>query len=207
MSTLNSDKKNIEKLRIYVASKNKHKIEEIKLVIPEFVMLATVDWEVDVEETGETFIENSIIKAIEYGKEIGQPVIADDSGLSIDVLGGFPGVMSARYLEDASYVEKMESILQLMRNYEERSARFVCAATYFNPIKNFLISVEGYVEGTISREIRGDKGFGYDPIFIPKGYDKTFGELGEEVKKVISHRSVAFRKLFDALVKVGEIGS
>jgi len=195
-----------EKVKIYVASKNKHKIEEIKLVVPEFVELETVNWEMDVEETGETFIENSIIKALEYGKEIGQPVIADDSGLSIDVLGGFPGVMSARYLEGASYVEKMESILQLMRNYEERSARFVCAATYFNPIKNFLISVEGYVEGTISREIRGNKGFGYDPIFIPKGYDKTFGELGEEVKKHISHRSVAFKKLFDTLMKVGEIG-
>jgi XTP/dITP diphosphohydrolase len=195
-----------ERVKIYVASKNKHKIEEIKLVIPEFVELETGNWEIDVEETGETFIENSIIKALGYGKEIGQPVIADDSGLSIDVLGGFPGVMSARYLEGASYVEKMESILQLMRNYEERSARFVCAATYFNPIKNFLISVEGYVEGTISREIRGNKGFGYDPIFIPKGYDKTFGELGEDVKKHISHRSVAFKKLFDALMKVGEIG-
>jgi len=178
----NTEPANQEKVKIYIASKNNHKIEEIKLVVPEFVELETVNWEIDVEETGETFIENSIIKALEYGKEIGQPVIADDSGLSIDVLGGFPGVMSARYLEGASYVEKMESILQLMRNYEERSAKFVCAATYFNPIKNFLISVEGYVEGTISREIRGDKGFGYDPIFIPKGYDKTFGELGEEVK-------------------------
>uniref|UniRef100_A0A7V4KF55 dITP/XTP pyrophosphatase n=1 Tax=Fervidobacterium pennivorans TaxID=93466 RepID=A0A7V4KF55_FERPE len=207
MNGLNSAKPaSQEKVKIYVASKNKHKIEEIKLVVPEFVELETVNWEMDVEETGETFIENSIIKALEYGKEIGQPVIADDSGLSIDVLGGFPGVMSARYLEGASYVEKMESILQLMRNYEERSARFVCAATYFNPIKNFLISVEGYVEGTISREIRGNKGFGYDPIFIPKGYDKTFGELGEEVKKHISHRSVAFKKLFDTLMKVGEIG-
>lgn len=206
MNVLNNTKPaNQEKVKIYIASKNNHKIEEIKLVVPEFVELETVNWEIDVEETGETFIENSIIKALEYGKEIGQPVIADDSGLSIDVLGGFPGVMSARYLEGASYVEKMESILQLMRNYEERNAKFVCAATYFNPIKNFLISVEGYVEGTISREIRGDKGFGYDPIFIPKGYDKTFGELGEEVKKHISHRSVAFKKLFEFLMKVGEI--
>jgi XTP/dITP diphosphohydrolase len=192
-------------MKIFVASKNEHKVHEIKLVAPDFVELETIKSELEVEENGETFTENSIIKALEYGKEIHQPVIADDSGLSIDVLGGFPGVMSARYMEGASYVEKMESILQLMKNYEERSARFVCAATYFNPLTNFLISVEGYVEGVICREIRGTQGFGYDPIFIPNGYDKTFGELGEVVKQKISHRSIAFRKLFDLLIKVGEL--
>ncbi|MGQ9855838.1 MAG: RdgB/HAM1 family non-canonical purine NTP pyrophosphatase [Fervidobacterium sp.] len=190
---------------IYVASKNAHKIFEIRQIVPEFVKLEPINTELDVEETGETFTENSVIKALDYGKEIHKPVIADDSGLSIDVLGGFPGVMSARYMEGASYVEKMESILQLMRNYEDRKARFVCSATYFNPETNLLLSVEGYVEGTIAYEIRGDKGFGYDPIFIPDGYDKTFGELGEEVKNMISHRSRAFKKLFDLLLKIGEI--
>ncbi|MEJ5257890.1 MAG: RdgB/HAM1 family non-canonical purine NTP pyrophosphatase [Fervidobacterium sp.] len=190
---------------IYVASKNAHKVLEIKQIAPEFVTLEPINTELDVEETGETFTENSIIKALDYGKEIRKPVIADDSGLSIDVLGGFPGVMSARYMEGAPYTEKMESILQLMRNYDDRHARFVCSATYFNPETNFLLSVEGYVEGTIAYEIRGDKGFGYDPIFIPNGYDKTFGELGEEVKNVISHRSRAFKKLFSLLLKIGEI--
>jgi len=192
-------------VKIFVASKNEHKVHEIKLLVPEFVELEPIKTELDVEETGETFIENSIIKAIEYGKDVGQPVVADDSGLCIDVLGGFPGVMSARYMEGASYTEKMESILQLMKNYEERTARFVCVATYFNPINNFLISVEGYVEGSISREIRGTQGFGYDPIFIPNGYEMTFGELGEAVKDKISHRSRAFKKLFELLIKVGEL--
>ncbi|WP_448375208.1 RdgB/HAM1 family non-canonical purine NTP pyrophosphatase [Fervidobacterium sp.] len=192
-------------MKIFVASKNEHKVHEIKLLVPKFVELELIKTELDVEETGETFIENSIIKAIEYGKDVVQPVVADDSGLCIDVLGGFPGVMSARYMEGASYTEKMESILQLMKNYEERTARFVCVATYFNPINNFLISVEGYVEGSISREIRGTQGFGYDPIFIPNGYEMTFGELGEAVKDKISHRSRAFKKLFELLIKVGEL--
>lgn len=194
--------------KIFMASKNAHKLHEIKLIIPDFVELLSIDTEMDVVEDGETFLENSVIKAIEYGKHIDQPVIADDSGLSIDSLDGFPGVMSARYMENASYVEKMESILQLMKNFrtpEERKARFVCSATYFNPLNRFLISVEGFVEGTIATEIRGSHGFGYDPIFIPAGYDKTFGELGEEVKKKISHRSVAFKKLFDMLIKIGEL--
>lgn len=197
------------KLTIYIASKNEHKAHEIKIVAPEFVELLNIDSEIDdIIEDGETFLENSVIKAIGYGKHINMPVVADDSGLSINGLDGFPGVMSARYMEGASYVEKMDSILQLMKNFktfEERKARFVCVASYYNPLNNFLISVEGYVEGTIAYEIRGTHGFGYDPIFIPNGYDKTFGELGEEIKKVISHRSVAFRKLFKMLIDVGEL--
>ncbi|MCX7653685.1 MAG: RdgB/HAM1 family non-canonical purine NTP pyrophosphatase [Fervidobacterium sp.] len=195
---------------IYIASKNKHKAYEIKLVAPDFVELLNVDTEIDVVEDGETFLENSIIKAIEYGKYVNGPVIADDSGLSIKALDGFPGVMSARYMEGASYVQKMESILQLMKNFksqEERKARFVCVASYYNPLNSFLVSVEGHVEGIISYQIRGDQGFGYDPIFVPDGYDKTFGELGEDVKKIISHRSIAFRKLFDILIKLGELNN
>lgn len=193
---------------IYIASKNEHKAHEIRLIAPEFVELLNINTEIDVIEYGETFLENSVIKALEYGKHTNQPVIADDSGLSIDGLDGFPGVMSARYMEGASYTEKMESILQLMKNFktpEERKAKFVCVASYFNPHNNFLISVEGYIEGTIAYEIRGAQGFGYDPIFIPNGYDKTFGELGEDVKKLISHRSVAFKRLFDMLISVGEL--
>ncbi|MGC8901843.1 MAG: RdgB/HAM1 family non-canonical purine NTP pyrophosphatase [Fervidobacterium sp.] len=194
--------------RIYVASKNEHKIREIKLVAPDSIELIPIDLDFGVVEDGETFLENSVKKAIEYGKIVNAPVVADDSGLSIDSLDGFPGVMSARYMEGAPYKEKMESIIQLMKNFktlEERKAKFVCVATYFNPLKNFLVSVEGHIEGSIATEIRGQRGFGYDPIFVPIGYDKTFGELGEELKKVISHRSIAFKKLFSILKKIGEI--
>lgn len=193
------------KIDIYLASKNAHKIYEIKLVSPSFVNLLECNYEIEVEENGETFLENSVKKAIEYGKFLNKPVISDDSGLCIDSLDGFPGVISARYMEGSSYVEKMESILQLMKNFktpEERKARFICVATYYNPDSNFLISVEGIIKGTISEEIRGTHGFGYDPIFIPEGYDKTLGELGEEVKREISHRSRAFKKLFNILLKL-----
>lgn len=190
---------------IYVASKNPHKIQEIQLVTPGHITLKPVDSDWTVDETGETFLENSVLKAIEYGKYVGSPVVSDDSGLSIDALDGFPGVMSARYLEGASYREKMESILELMKNVKDRSAKFVCCATYYDPNKPFLISVQGEVRGYISHEIRGEKGFGYDPIFIPEGYDKTFGELGEDIKKYISHRSVAFKKLFEILSSLGLI--
>jgi len=192
-------------LKICVATKNEHKVHEIALVLPSVIELAIEDLDIDVEEDGETFIENSIIKALEYGKHLNEPVIADDSGLSIDALDGFPGVMSARYMEGHNYIEKMESILTLLKNSTDRSARFVCAATYFNPKSKFLLSVEGYVHGTIAYEIRGEQGFGYDPIFIPDGYDQTFGELGKDVKRFISHRSNAFKKLFDLLLKTGEI--
>lgn len=195
-------------LNIYVASKNIHKIHEIKLVAPSFVNLLEVYSDIEVEEDGDTFLENSVKKAIEYGRFLREPVISDDSGLSIEMLDGFPGVMSARYMEGASYIEKMESILQLMKKFKssvERSARFVCVATYYNPNNSFLISVEGIVKGTIAETIRGTQGFGYDPIFIPDGYDKTFGELGEDIKKQISHRSNAFNKLFDILIKLGVI--
>ncbi|ODN31254.1 RdgB/HAM1 family non-canonical purine NTP pyrophosphatase [Fervidobacterium thailandense] len=190
---------------IYVASKNPHKVQEIQLVTPAHVTLKPIEGDWIVDETGETFLENSVLKAIEYGKYVGSPVVSDDSGLSIDALDGFPGVMSARYLEGASYREKMESILELMKNVKDRRAKFVCCATYYDPRKPFLVSVQGEVHGHISYEIRGEKGFGYDPIFIPEGYDKTFGELGEDVKKHISHRSVAFKKLFDILSLLGII--
>lgn len=193
-------------MRICVATKNGNKLHEIKLVLPSFVELAIEDLDIDVEEDGDTFIENSVIKAIEYGKHLDEPVVADDSGLSIDALDGFPGVMSARYMDGHNYVEKMESILTLLKNSDDRSAKFICAATYFNPKTKFLLSIEGYVHGSIAHEIRGNLGFGYDPIFIPDGYNQTFGELGEEVKRAISHRSNAFKKLFDLLLKTGEIG-
>lgn len=190
---------------IHVATKNPHKVEEIRLVAPSFLELRPIGVDGVVEETGESYVENSILKALEYGKMIGAPVVADDSGLSIDALDGFPGVMSARYLEGAPYDEKMRSILRLMEHVENRSARFVCSATYFDPATSFVLSVQGEVTGRIAFDIRGNRGFGYDPIFIPDGYNETFGELGDEVKKRISHRSVAFRKLFSLLQALGVI--
>jgi len=192
--------------KIFVATTNNHKIEEIKRILGDLkIEIEQSPKKIDVEEDGKTFMENSVKKSYYYGNTLGAPVIADDSGLVIDYLGGFPGVMSARFLEGKSYEEKMKEILKKLNGANDRSARFVCVASFYDPIEGVLISAEGVIEGKIADEIKGNGGFGYDPIFIPEGYDKTFGELGEEVKRKISHRSRAFRKLFSILFKVREI--
>jgi XTP/dITP diphosphohydrolase len=191
--------------KIYIATTNNHKIEEIKKILEDFeIEIEQSPKKIEVEEDGKTFIENSVKKAYYYANILDAPVIADDSGLVIDYLGGFPGVMSARFLEGKSYEEKMNEILKKLNNASDRSARFVCVASFYDPTEGILISAEGVIEGKIAWEIRGTGGFGYDPIFIPEGYDKTFGELGEEVKREISHRSRAFRKLFSILFKLKE---
>lgn len=190
-------------MEIYIATSNLHKIEEIKQILKnvEYRIKASPK-KVEVDENGETFLENSVKKAFIYGNILGEKVIADDSGLVIDYLGGFPGVMSARFMEGKSYIEKMQEILKRMKNAENRSARFVCVASYYDPGDGILISAEGIVEGRIAYDIKGESGFGYDPIFIPDGYDQTFGELGEEIKMKISHRSKALKKLFSLIEKI-----
>ena len=122
----------------------------------------------------------------------GLPSIADDSGLTVEALGGAPGIYSARYGgENASYAEKMAKLLNELKNFDDRRARFVCviALAYRGDI---VETFRGEVTGCIAPEPRGTQGFGYDPIFIPDGYDKTFGELGEDVKSKLSHRARAF---------------
>ncbi|ONN27772.1 xanthosine triphosphate pyrophosphatase [Thermosipho affectus] len=188
---------------IYIATSNPHKVEEIRIIL-EGIEVERSPKNVEVIEDGKSFYENSMKKAYYYGLALNTPVIADDSGLEINALGRFPGVESARFMEGKPYVLKMEKILKMLESKVDRSAQFVCVATYFNPKKGVLISVEGKVEGEISREIKGNFGFGYDPFFIPHGYEKTFGELGDEIKRKISHRSRAFRKLFKILKEVEE---
>lgn len=190
-------------LKIVVATSNEHKVQEIKEILKNFnVEIEKTPKIVEVEEDGKTFLENSVKKAYYFGNVLNMPVVADDSGLIIDYLGGFPGVMSARFMKEKSYEEKMREILKRLNDVKDRSARFVCVASFYDPIDEILISTEGVIEGRIAIEIRGNGGFGYDPIFIPEGYNKTFGELGEEIKREISHRSRAFRKLFSLILKL-----
>jgi len=192
-------------LKIVVATSNDHKVQEIKEILKNFnVEIEKTPKIVEVEEDGKTFLENSVKKAYYFGNVLNMPVVADDSGLIIDYLGGFPGVMSARFMKEKSYEEKMREILKRLNDVKDRSARFVCVASFYDPINEILISTEGVIEGRIAIEIRGNGGFGYDPIFIPEGYNKTFGELGEEIKREISHRSRAFRKLFSLILKLKE---
>ncbi|AEX85221.1 xanthosine triphosphate pyrophosphatase [Marinitoga sp. 1135] len=197
-------------MTIYLATGNKHKVKEINEIKPKNIELRGI-FEIikgfSVNEDGKTFIENSIKKAIEAATLLRMPVIADDSGLEIDILNGFPGIYSARFMEGKSYNEKMKYILKKLNNvpYERRTARFVCVATYYDPKKNLLFSVEGEVKGKIGYSISGKEGFGYDPIFIPDGYTISFGELGQEVKNKISHRKRAFEKLFRILNNITTI--
>ncbi|HBT40048.1 MAG: Non-canonical purine NTP pyrophosphatase [Thermotoga sp. 50_1627] len=186
---------------LLLATRNSHKVEEIRRFVPEKVKIVTlqdVNIHQEAEENGETFMENAIKKAVFYAQIADLPTIADDSGLVIDALSGFPGVKSARFMPGASYREKMQFILKMLEGKTDRTARFVCAATYYDPKEKLLICSEGVVEGHISEEIRGTFGFGYDPIFIPEGFHNTFGEL-DEVKHTISHRYRAFSKLFSLL--------
>ncbi|WP_228288127.1 RdgB/HAM1 family non-canonical purine NTP pyrophosphatase [Thermosipho ferrireducens] len=190
-------------MKIYVATTNLHKVEEIRRILHTIdVQLEVVPKKVLVEEDGESFFENSIKKAYYYGTILNLPVVADDSGLVIDSLGGFPGVKSARFLEGKSYKEKMLAILEKLKSCSRRNARFVCVATFFDPEQGILLSAEGVIEGRIAEKIMGNNGFGYDPIFIPEGYDITFGEMPSKVKDEISHRSRAVRKLFRMINKI-----
>jgi len=187
--------------KIFIASQNMHKINEIQYIMGEKYKIYPVSdliGNIEVEEYGKTFIENSVIKAVTIGDKINKPVIADDSGLCIEALNGFPGINSARFMNDKSYEEKTTYILEKIRNEKNRKAYFVCVATFYIS-GEFCFSYEGRVYGSISKEIRGNKGFGYDPFFIPDGYEKTFAELGDEIKNEFSHRKLAFEGLIERL--------
>src|SRR5690606_3497773 len=158
--------------------------------------------EMDVEETGKTFVENALLKAHAYGEASGKLALADDSGLVVDALDGRPGVYSARYgtaTDDAGrrryLLNEMQAIPQ-----EARSAHFVCVIAVYNPQTGESKTVEGICEGQILFEERdAGKGFGYDAIFLPNGFDKSFGELSSEEKHKISHRGHAVAQVPDLL--------
>lgn len=188
--------------RAIIASKNLGKIEEIKSVLSKFGIEAIsrdefgiADFEV--EETGTTLEENSLIKAMAIYKIAGTLVIADDSGLEVDALSGRPGVYSARFAGDhCSMQDNRDKLLMELKGVQpaERTARFVSVITMIFD-NGDIISARGECDGRIAIEERGDGGFGYDPIFIPKGYDITFAEMSQEEKNSISHRGRALEKL------------
>ena len=192
---------------ILIATKNKHKLEEInKLLIGLDVTLKSLADYPDapeVIEDKESFIENAAKKAIEYSKFAGIPALADDSGLEVDVLDGRPGVLSARYAgeeqDDKKNITKLLNVLDDVTP-DKRTAHFKCLVVLAQN-DNVLATTEGTCEGVITLEPAGEYGFGYDPVFIPKGHDNTFSELGAEVKDKISHRAVAFNKMAEIIKK------
>ena len=194
-------------LQILAGTSNKHKVEEFRSalsrLLPDLQILMTSDLPGfrEAEENGTSFEENARIKAVNASAYADMPAFADDSGLEVMALGGAPGIYSARYAgEKATDQEKMAKLLSEMKGKTDRRARFVCVIALASggmPYQEF----RGEVYGTIAEEPRGEQGFGYDPVFIPDGYDRTFGELGKEVKEKISHRAVALEKMTQFLKK------
>ncbi|PON01951.1 non-canonical purine NTP pyrophosphatase [Bacillus halotolerans] len=184
-----------------IATHNPGKVKEFKEILEpkgyEVKSLAEIGFTDEIEETGHTFEENAILKAEAVAKAVNKMVIADDSGLSVDNLGGRPGVYSARYAgeqkDDQANIDKVLSELRGIEK-EQRTARFRCALAVSIPGEETK-TVEGHVEGYIAEEPRGEYGFGYDPIFIVKDKDKTMAELTSDEKNKISHRADALKKL------------
>jgi XTP/dITP diphosphohydrolase len=196
-------------IELVVATRNRHKTGEIQHILgPEFRVrdLRAHPELPEIRETGTSFEENAKLKALAASKELPGLVIADDSGLEVNSLGGAPGIYSARYAgANATEREKIDKLLRELSRVratnDQRRARFRCVVALARD-GNFLGAFEGVVEGKIANEMRGDSGFGYDPVFIPDGFEQTFGELPAEVKNTISHRAKAIRALADGLQRV-----
>ncbi|HZK88247.1 MAG TPA: RdgB/HAM1 family non-canonical purine NTP pyrophosphatase [Anaerovoracaceae bacterium] len=194
--------------KIVAASQNKHKIREIEEITKEFGMFIVPRNEagvpdIEIVEDGETFETNSYKKAYEVMRLCGEITIADDSGLEVDYLDGDPGVRSARFAgEDTDDKRNNEKLLSLLKGIpmEKRSGRFVSVITIVYPDGTNIVA-RGEVEGHIAFEESGDNGFGYDPLFIPLGYNKSFGNFTSEDKNKISHRAKALVKLRKLLME------
>jgi XTP/dITP diphosphohydrolase len=183
-------------MKLCLASNNKHKINELKALLPGFELLSLeeIGCRVDIPENENTIAGNSLAKAKYVWDNFGIACIADDSGLEVDALGGRPGVYSARYAgPERSDALNMAKVLAELSETENRTARFVSIITLFDAqvIEQFY----GAIEGVIIKEPRGSGGFGYDPVFVPNGYSETFAELSAEIKNEISHRAEAVKKL------------
>ena len=189
-------------MKIVFATNNKHKLEEIKDILGkdfEIVSLAEIGCHEDIPETGLTLEENARQKSTYIVEHYNYDCFADDTGLEVDALNGEPGVHSARYAEGTDHDSEanMRKLLSKMSNVKDRTARFrTIISLIINGVEH---QFEGRVEGRIATEKHGKEGFGYDPVFIPEGYDKSFAELGEEVKNQISHRARAVKKLAEYL--------
>ena len=197
-------------MKVVLASKNAHKLEEISKITElfdmELVLQSTLGVDLDVEENGTTFEENSYIKAEAVMKATGLPALADDSGICVDALNGEPGIYSARYGFDDSLDDHGRMML-LLKNMEAvpdelRQAKFVCVITLVTP-DGQTIQARGEVHGMLTREPKGENGFGYDPIFFYPPTGCTTAELPPEKKNAVSHRGQALRVFYEKLKEAG----
>ncbi len=186
--------------RIVIATSNPGKLREFRSLLSESPVLLeslnSFEGINEVPETGSTFLANAQIKASAYAMQTGHYAMADDSGLEVAALNGEPGVYSARYGgEGISDAERIELLLEKLRGEQgpARSARFAAAIAFASPTGNLLFACEGQCPGMIAGQPFGEGGFGYDPVFIPDGFELTFGQLPESVKAGLSHRAKAAR--------------
>ena len=197
-------------MKVVLASKNKHKLVEISKITEKFgielILQSELGVDIDVEETGITFEENSFLKAEAVMKATGLPALADDSGIAVDALNGEPGVYSARYGFDDT-LDDWGRLLLLLKNTEhvpdgQRQAQFVCVITMVTP-EGQTIQARGEIHGELLREARGENGFGYDPIFYYPPFGKTTAEMSPEDKNQVSHRGQALRIFYDKMKEAG----
>lgn len=190
-------------ITVVLATRNRHKVVELRRILDDapIELVSGLDLQIpDVEETGDTFADNALLKARACVEATGLPSVADDSGLVVDALRGAPGVRSARYAgEGADDDANLRLVLERLGGATERSARFVCVAALVTP-DGHEVTEDGVMEGVLTDAPRGDGGFGYDPIFVAVGEKRTNAELTPTEKDAISHRGAAFRALRPHLV-------
>lgn len=197
-------------MKVVLASKNKHKLEEISQITSKFdmelVLQSDLGVDIDVEENGTTFEENSFIKAEAVMKATGLPALADDSGIAVEALNGEPGIYSARYGFDESLDDwgRLQLLLKNMENVPDgqRQAKFVCVITLVTP-EGQKIQARGEFHGELLRQPAGENGFGYDPIFYYPPMGKTSAEMTSEEKNRVSHRANALKIFYQKLKEAG----
>ena len=190
------------KRKLVFVTNNAHKLEEVAAILGdkiELLSLNDIDCHTDIPETASTLEGNALLKSSFIYKNYGLECFADDTGLEVEALDGAPGVYSARYAnrEGHDAQANMLKLLHEMEGKENRKAQFRTAISLILDGTEYLF--EGVIKGKITKEKRGDSGFGYDPIFLPEGYDRTFAELGNDIKNKISHRALALQKLCEFL--------
>ena len=192
-------------MQMILASTNRGKYREMKAQLEplgiELLFGGDFERPLEVDETGESYAENALLKAMAWAEATGLPALADDSGLEAEALGGIPGIHSARIIEGSDR-DRMYWLLGEMKDKEDRRGRFACAIAVVFPDKKEPLTVTKYCPGHITREPADESGFGYDPIFVPDGFDRTFAELGDEIKNKISHRAMAVKGIAEKLIPV-----
>lgn len=192
--------------KLVFATNNLHKLEEVRNIIGnsfEILSLSDINCNDDIPETADTFEGNALIKARHIYNKYGMNCFADDSGLEVDALDGAPGVHSARYAtEGHDHEANINKLLGALNGKENRDAQFRTVAALIIDGKEYIF--DGIIKGSITKERAGKNGFGYDPVFMPKGYDKTFAQMTDKEKNSISHRAIAMNKLNEFLKNLPE---